>query len=145
MRYNCSILDLYDRSIVATLNSDYINTELAKATLEKALMEEKPEKGLILHSDQGCQFTSWGFINYCESRGICQSMSKAGCPYDNAPMERFYNTLKNELIYPNPDKPEKLFLFSTPCVILKKKGVFICYSLINTLIKFMASLPVMTA
>lgn len=46
---------------------------------------------------------------------------------------------------PNPDKPEKLFLFSTPCVILKKKGVFICYSLINTLIKFMASLPVMTA
>ena len=49
MRYNCSILDLYDRSIVATLNSDYINTELAKATLEKALMEEKPEKGLILH------------------------------------------------------------------------------------------------
>ena len=94
MRYNCSILDLYDRSIVATLNSDYINTELAKATLEKALMEEKPEKGLILHSDQGCQFTSWGFINYCESRGICQSMSKAGCPYDNAPMERFYNTLK---------------------------------------------------
>ena len=47
--------------------------------------------------------------------------------------------------YPNPDKPEKLFLFSTPCVILKKKGVFICYSLINTLIKFMASLPVMTA
>lgn len=48
-------------------------------------------------------------------------------------------------VYPNPDKPEKLFLFSTPCVILKKKGVFICYSLINTLIKFMASLPVMTA
>lgn len=48
-------------------------------------------------------------------------------------------------LYPNPDKPEKLFLFSTPCVILKKKGVFICYSLINTLIKFMASLPVMTA
>ena len=48
-------------------------------------------------------------------------------------------------LFPNQDKPEKLFLFSTPCVILKKKGVFICYSLINTLIKFMASLPVMTA
>ena len=28
-------------------------------------------------------------------------MSKAGCPYDNAPMERFYNTFKNELIYQN--------------------------------------------
>ena len=101
MRYNCSIFDLYDRSVVASLNSDYINTELAKATLEKALLAEKPAKGLILHSDQGCQFTSWDFIHYCESKGICQSMSKAGCPYDNAPMERFYNTLKNELIYPN--------------------------------------------
>ena len=77
MRYNCSILDLYDRSVVASLNSDYINTELAKATLEKALLTEKPAKGLILHSDQGCQFTSWDFINYCESKGICQSMSKA--------------------------------------------------------------------
>mgnify|MGYP002598535060 CR=1 FL=1 len=52
---------------------------------------------------------------------------------------------RNLTYAPNPDKPEKLFLFSTPCVILKKKGVFICYSLINTLIKFMASLPVMTA
>ena len=72
-----SILDLYDRSVVASLNSDYINTELAKATLEKALLTEKPAKGLILHSDQGCQFTSWDFINYCESKGICQSMSKA--------------------------------------------------------------------
>ena len=57
---------------------------------------------------------------------------------------RFYNC-PPALLIPNPDKPEKLFLFSTPCVILKKKGVFICYSLINTLIKFMASLPVMTA
>lgn len=54
MRYNCSIIDLYDRSVVATANSDYINTELAKTTLEKALSVEKPEKGLILHSDQGC-------------------------------------------------------------------------------------------
>lgn len=80
MRYNCSIVDLYDRSVVATLNSKYINKDLAKATLEKALIAEKPAKGLILHSDQGCQFTSWDFIDYCESKGICQSMSKAGCP-----------------------------------------------------------------
>ena len=41
------------------------------------------------------------FVDYCTKKGIRQSMSKAGCPYDNAPMERFYNTFKNELIYPN--------------------------------------------
>lgn len=101
MRYNCSILDLYDRSIVASVNGESINTKLAKETLEKALKSEKPKEGLILHSGQGCQYTSWEFVSYCREKKIIQSMSKAGCPYDNAPMERFYNTLKNELIYPN--------------------------------------------
>lgn len=38
---------------------------------------------------------------FCKKHDITQSMSKAGCPYDNAPMERFYNTFKNELIYQN--------------------------------------------
>ena len=38
-------------------------------------------------------------MNFCKSKGIIQSMSKAGCPYDNAPMERFYKTFKEELIY----------------------------------------------
>ncbi len=92
MRYNCSILDLYDRSIVASVNGTYINTELAKKALEKALKSENPQEGLVLHSDQGCQFTSWEFVSYCKEKKVIQSMSKAGCPYDNAPMERFYNT-----------------------------------------------------
>ena len=66
-------------------------------------------------------------------------------PYSDSSAKVGYSWTIYQIILPNPDKPEKLFLFSTPCVILKKKGVFICYSLINTLIKFMASLPVMTA
>jgi len=41
-----------------------------------------------------------GLINSAKSSlDIAQSMSRAGCPYDNAPMERYFNTLKNELIY----------------------------------------------
>jgi transposase InsO family protein len=51
---------------------------------------------LILHSDQGRQFASEEFAQFCKKHHIQQSMSKAGCPYDNAPMECFYNTLKNE-------------------------------------------------
>lgn len=101
MRYNCSIIDLYDRSVVGTLNSKYINTDLAIETLKIALEKEKPQGELILHSDQGCQFTSWSFADYCKTKGIRQSMSKSGCPYDNAAMERFYNTFKNEFIYLN--------------------------------------------
>ena len=99
MRYNCRIIDLYDRCAVASLDSSYINTELAIDTLKRAVKNEKPHSSLILYSDQGCQFTSWTFVNYCKSQGIIQSMSKAGCPYDNAPMERFYKTFKDELIY----------------------------------------------
>ena len=79
---------MYDRSADASLNSDYINTDLAISTLKTAL-----EK--VLHSDQGVQFTSWEFVNFCKENNITQSMSKAGCPYDNSPMERFYNTFKS--------------------------------------------------
>ena len=64
MRYNGSILDLFDCSIVASVNGTYINTELAK----KALKSENPQEGLILHSDQGCQFTSWEFVSYCKEK-----------------------------------------------------------------------------
>lgn len=97
-RYNCSILDLYDRRIVASLNSKSIDSQLAIATLELALKEHRPKSGLLLHSDQGSQFASQEFTSYCKEKGIIQSMSRAGCPYDNAAMERFYNTFKNEYI-----------------------------------------------
>jgi putative transposase len=54
MRYNCTIMDLYDRSVVATLNASCINTELAVDTLKRAINNEKAGAGLILHSGQGC-------------------------------------------------------------------------------------------
>ena len=74
MRYNCSILDVYDRSIVASVNGISIHTELEKNALEKVLKSEKPRKGLILHSNQGCQFTSWEFVSYCKEKKVVQSL-----------------------------------------------------------------------
>ena len=56
-------------------------------------------KNLMLHSDQRSPYTSRVFCEYCKRDGIIQSMSKASCPYDNAPMERYFNTLKTENIY----------------------------------------------
>lgn len=96
MYYNCTIIDLYDRSVVATVNGASLTSALAIQTLQKALKRHKPGPGLILHSDQGSQFTSKEFTDFCKTHHVQQSMSRAGCPYDNAPMERFYNTLKNE-------------------------------------------------
>ncbi len=96
MLYNCSILDLYDRSIVATKSSTNITAELAIETLAKALKTHNPSSGLILHSDQGSQYTSKDFTTFCKDNKVQQSMSKAGCPYDNAPMESFYGKFKSE-------------------------------------------------
>ena len=99
-RYNCTVLDLYDRSVVASITDRNITSDLAIRTVKKALSSQPPIKGtLILHSDQGSQYTSKEFTEFCESRGIIQSMSRAGYPYDNAPMERYFNTLKNEWIH----------------------------------------------
>lgn len=98
-RYNCSIIDLYNRSVVASVNSSHIDTQLAIDTVEKAIKRSDGQIPDILHSDRGSQFTSKAFVDYCASAGIKQSMSKPGCPYDNAPMERYFNTLKTELLY----------------------------------------------
>ena len=78
-----------------------ITSDLAKRTLEKAIHSQPgiDLSKLLVHSDQGSQYTSKEFTEFCEKLGITQSMSKAGYPYDNAPMERYFNTLKNDLIY----------------------------------------------
>ena len=97
VRYNCTIIDLYDRSVVASITDRSITSDLAIRTLQKALDSQPQIKGeLLLHSDQGFQYTSKAFVEFCESVHVTQSMSKAGYPYDNAPMERYFNTLKNE-------------------------------------------------
>ena len=76
-----------------------MTSELAIKALEKALRKAKKIRNkIILHSDQGSQYSSKKFVEYCKKNMIQQSMSIAGCPYDNAPMKRYFNTLKNELI-----------------------------------------------
>ena len=98
MLYNCTIIDLFDRSVVASVTDRSITAQLAITALQTAL-NGRSGAGILLHSDQGSQFASKNFTAYCKSQGILQSMSRAGCPYDNAPMERYFNTLKNEMIY----------------------------------------------
>mgnify|MGYP002646665004 CR=1 FL=1 len=95
-RYNFSIRDLHDRSIVASITDRNITADLAKRTLQKAIDSQLgiDLNRLVVHSDQGSQYNT----EFCENLGITQSTSKAGYPYDNAPMERYFNTLKNDLI-----------------------------------------------
>ena len=97
VRYNCTIIDLHGHSVSASITDQHITSGLAIHRLKKVLDSQHLSKGgLILHSDQGSQYTSKAFIEFCGSAHVTQSMSKAGYPYDNAPMERYFNTLKNE-------------------------------------------------
>lgn len=82
-----------------------MDAQLAIDTLEKALERNPPEKTILLHSVQGSQYTSKACTEFCEGKKIQQSMSKAGCPYDNAAMESFYGTLKAEF--------SKMYTFET--------------------------------
>ena len=88
-RYNCTIVDLHDRSVIASITDRHMTADPAVRTIRKAIESQPEIKGvLILHSDQGSQYTSNEFVEYCERMRVTQSMSKAGDPYDNAPMER---------------------------------------------------------
>ena len=98
-RYNCAIIDLYDRRVVASKCGSRMTAALAIEALTAALDAAEHPEGIILHSDQGSQYTSKVFVEFCGQNGVIQSMSRAGCPYDNAPMERYFNTLKVEEVY----------------------------------------------
>ena len=82
---------------MSSITDRHITSDLAIRTLQKALDSQLSVMGeLILQNDQGTQYTSKAFVEFCESVHVTQSMSKVRYPYDNALMERYFNTLKNE-------------------------------------------------
>lgn len=95
--YLSMIKDLYDNFIVAYDMGTTQDNALVFRTLEKAKKEVAAE--LVLHSDQGFQYTSPGYLKLTKEYGILPSMSRAGTPLDNACAENFFGTLKAECIY----------------------------------------------
>ena len=99
--YLSTILDLFDRKVVSYRISKFNNIQLVIDTLNDALTKRKNVSGLILHSDQGFQYTSFEYKAICESNGIQISMSRKGTPIDDSPMESFHAILKKETLYNN--------------------------------------------
>ena len=96
-----TILDLYNRKIIAYKISKFNNVNLVIDTLNQAIVKRKDVSGLIIHSDQGYQYTSFEYKAICESNGIQISMSRKGTPIDDSPMESFHSLLKKETLYNN--------------------------------------------
>lgn len=99
--YLSTILDLYDRHVVAYIISKNNDVKLVTDTLNKALKIEKDVYGLIIHSDQGFQYTSFEYKAICASKGITISMSRKGTSIDDSPMESWHGILKKETLYNN--------------------------------------------
>ena len=96
--YLCSILDLYDKSIVAYSTSFRNDNKLVFDTFDRAI-SLNPTAKPIFHSDRGFQFTSKVFKFKLDQQGMIQSMSRVGKCIDNGPMEAFWGILKSEMYY----------------------------------------------
>lgn len=97
--YLCVVLDLFARKVVAARLSETEGTSLISHTFQDAYYSRRPSKNLIFHSDQGGQYRSLEFRSLLLGHKVRQSFSAPGVPYDNAPMESFFASLKVEEIH----------------------------------------------
>lgn len=96
--YLAVVLDLFSRQVVGWATRPTQHTDLVLQALLAAVWRRKPEPGLLLHSDQGSQFTSEDWQSFLKAYGIVCSMSRRGNCHDNAAMESFSQLLKRERI-----------------------------------------------
>ncbi len=95
--YLAVVLDLFSRKVVGWNLGASLGTELVAVALRNAVELRRPPGGELLHhSDRGSQYTSEAYRRTLRSLGIECSMSRTGCCYDNAVMERFFWSLKHE-------------------------------------------------
>lgn len=98
--YLSAIKDLCSKEIVAYHISLRNDNPLVLETFNKAFEKHKDVTGLIVHSDQGYQYTSHAYHDMLPKVGAQISMSRRGNCFDNAAMESFFSHLKAEALYP---------------------------------------------
>lgn len=100
--YLAVVMDLFGRKVVGWSIGDSLATGLVSDALRRAIENRRPTPGdgaeLLHHSDRGCQYTSDTYQKTLKTLGITCSMSRTGCCYDNAAMERFFWSLKHEWV-----------------------------------------------
>ena len=91
--------DLFNGEIVGYALSKRMTKALVMKSLFRAVAKKHPPAGLIHHSDRGSQYCSHNCFKMLKQFKMKASMSRRGNCYDNAPIESFWGTLKNELVY----------------------------------------------
>jgi transposase InsO family protein len=99
--YLAVVLDAFSRRVIGWALGRSLEAPLALAALKMALLERKPQPGLVHHSDRGVQYASVEYTDLLKQYHAQISMSRKGNPYDNASCESFMKTLKYEEVYRN--------------------------------------------
>lgn len=101
--YLAAVLDLCSRRIVGWAMADHMRATLCLDAIDMAVLHRRPAPGLVHHSDRGVQYACDAYRDRLDGHGFTASMSRVGDCYDNAAMESFWGTLKQELLYQQPD------------------------------------------
>lgn len=97
--YLAGVKDMFTRELVGWSMSTRLKSEICEDALKMAVARRNPPKGVLHHSDRGSQYASRDYRKILGNHKFIQSMSRKGNCIDNAPMESFFGSLKNELVH----------------------------------------------
>lgn len=110
--YLAVVIDVWSRRVVGWAMDTQMTAELVRDALQMALTRRQPASTVIHHSDQGSQYTSKLFAEFCATHDVLRSMGSVGDCYDNALAESFFASLECELLdrydLPNPARARSL-------------------------------------
>ena len=97
--YLAVVIDLFHREVVGWSMGSRMTAKLVTDALEMAIWRRRPKPGLIVHSDRGSQYASHAYRTLLEKHEFIGSMSRPGNCWDNAVVESFFGSLKQELVH----------------------------------------------
>lgn len=97
--YLSVILDAFTKQVLAYVTSPSLEVDFVMETVDILISRHGAElkTKTLLHSDQGCHYTSYSYIDILKDNSLRQSMSRKGNCWDNAPQESFFGHMKDEI------------------------------------------------
>ena len=96
--YLAAVVDLYSRKVVGWSMKSSLSRDLVLDAVLKAVWRRRPERRVLIHSDQGSQNGSDDWHRFCREHDLEPSMSRRGNCWDNAVVESFFSSLKKERV-----------------------------------------------